>query len=141
MRPNRRNCLKSIIFSIFVIFISLLFFTTCAKKEDSQSVVQEEPTSYGSIKVFDFSKSITIGNISWLLIDRRGRPSDNVELILKMIDEFKKKNPNIQVVRWQIEKTQSSETRSDRIHGIWIDWIDKKDLANPAPERTTNEIP
>ncbi len=105
---------KSLLFALGVAIL-LLALVSCAGEKPS--VVNPSTTQVA----YDFSAVVTVGNRSFIPINKVGKPSDNPSLILNILKEFEKEHPGIEIVDWKIEKEQDSYSASDKIFGIWVD--------------------
>ncbi len=86
------------------------------------SVVQEQEGSEKEVLLkYDAANVVTLGNHSYIQVNRDWRPADCPYTILKILDCFEKTHPELEVISWHIEKQQDSKTTSDYTFGIWVD--------------------
>lgn len=105
-------------FSHFALLAILtLGLVACEKRDPEPSVMPETITV---VKDPDFSKTKTIGNHSYLPINRVGSPDDMIFDILAVLAAFEKSHPDIKVTGWAIEKQQQARDTIPRVFGLWI---------------------
>ncbi|GEM_PF-5027613 len=102
----------------FAVFLAIGLYAYRIENPN-QTTLQEKPSL-----VYDHT--MTLGNHSYVPINRSGRPADNVEFVLKTLKEFEDAHPELEIVNKQIEKQQRSGQgsiypASDYIFGIWVD--------------------
>lgn len=70
---------------------------------------------------FDDSAVTTIGNHSYIPINRDGAPVNMVKDILRMKQAFESAHPELTVDGWSIEKAQVSQGATWYVYGLWAD--------------------
>ncbi|MCK6463105.1 MAG: hypothetical protein L6Q29_04815 [Candidatus Pacebacteria bacterium] len=69
----------------------------------------------------------TVGNHSYVVINKDGRPSDRPVEILEILSDFERLNPDKEITGWSIEKQQTAYGFVyNYIYGLWIDHKPKK---------------
>ena len=63
---------------------------------------------------------ITVGNHAYLPINIDGRPDDHVREILRTLESFEQKHPELEIISWNIEKQQNALATPAYIRGIWV---------------------
>lgn len=127
---KRRSKIMKKALSFFSICIILLLATACTSISDdtnNRSVLKEK-----SDITTDFSSATTIGNNTYIPINKSGSPDEFVWEILGIIQNFEKEHPDLKVENWKIEKNQHAYTTSAYIMGLWIQHSPK----NPSELKT-----
>lgn len=103
--------MKSIVYVASVIFL-LISMEGCAVDPELTVVEVDIPTM--------ISNTITVGDNSYIPINLRGRPSEMVDIILKVVNQFKVNHPELIINNWTIEKEQNAHGVRARVFGLWI---------------------
>lgn len=111
---------------ILLIFIFSILFYGCEvyHRESSVELYPPNPPPGKKSQVeisFNKDKVITIGNHSYIPLNLAGDPDEYAEVILNVLKQFESAHPEFEISDWKIEKQQSTEDRTDRIFGLWID--------------------
>lgn len=68
----------------------------------------------------DFSSVETVGNHSYLPINRGVNADSMASEILRMLDAFEKFHPELKVTSWSIEKQQDAYLTGRYVYGLWV---------------------
>ena len=113
------------IFSFGIPIATLIFLATLAGScsasngPGDSSVIDDSPEA--TQVSYDMSSVITERNRSYIPINIAGKPSDDPSSMLRIVNAFEDAHPELEIVRWWIEKRQAAYTTSSRIYGIWVD--------------------
>lgn len=91
-------------------------FIGCSSDESS-SVINPKTT----LVSYDLSVVITVGDRSYIPINKKGEPADNPSEILLILKAFEDIHPELEIVDWKIESRQRTHGATPRIFGIWVD--------------------
>ena len=108
-------------FFIVIIVVVLFVVMGCEKSGPSvfdQAVIEQTPPVEQSLS---WSTVTTIGNHSYLPINKYGTPYDYRVEILQVLGEFEKQHLEFQVTSWSVDKQQAAHGVSSYIYGLWID--------------------
>jgi hypothetical protein len=88
--------------------------------DENQAV---EKTADGSDKIYLFNPKVgvTVGNHSYIYINKDGKPGEKAEMILLLLDSFEKAHPELEVTGWKIDKQPQAYGTPSFIFGMWID--------------------
>jgi hypothetical protein len=108
--------MKKMLVAILIV-ITLIPCSGCRKKDESTSVIQNNTT----ITEINLSTVKTKGNRSYIPLNLAGRPSDNVDLILSVLDKFEKENADKKVTTSKFSEQQNGYLVNPFTFGIWVD--------------------
>jgi len=125
--------------SLVALLTAALFTAGCGTRMTGGYEIETsaDNTRYPSVitdaGTFNFSSAKTVGNRTFIPLNVRGEPakSENVRLILDVLNEFEKAYPNLKVTDWKIEKQQYTVSAPPIIFGIWITHEPKRPARGP----------
>lgn len=102
--------------AIVCIVLSTLVVSVCSCDDSTPqpSVLNTQAAPFNSAAI------ITIGNHSYLPINKEGQPSEMVSEILQIISSFETAHPELVVENWSVEKRQSAHVVTPKVYGLWI---------------------
>lgn len=65
-------------------------------------------------------KTMTVGNSSYIEVQRRGTPDSMQHIILGLLAKFEKDHPELEVTSFNIEKQQVAHVTGSYTFGIWV---------------------
>ncbi len=107
-----------------LMLLSVIFLPACGGNKPS--VVKPSTTHVTQVTTpatYDLSVVITVGNRSWIPINRNSRPADDPSFVLHIVKAFEDAHPELEVIPggWKIEKDQDALGSRNYFYGIWID--------------------
>jgi hypothetical protein len=100
---------------LVVLLLTILYVTSCGNQKPSVIVKTNKTTN------FDFSKTVTVGNHSYVSLRISGESADHVDEILAVLDGFERAHPELRITDWRIEERPASIGLEPVIFGLWID--------------------
>jgi len=87
------------------------------------AIVEKQPAEMEKAVAFSFNPLVcrTVGNHSFVYINKDGNPWDNPTRILILLDVFEKAHPELEMTNWHIEKQQGAYITPAWVSGVWID--------------------
>ena len=86
---------------------------------------------------YDLSRIETIGNHTYIPINKGGTPALWRKDILALLSEFEQSRTNLRVTNWGVEKNQAAHMTYAFVFGLWIDHepnnVDQSYLSKDAP--------
>lgn len=114
---------------IFLLAVVLLFvgIAGCEPAEIPRSVVQSQSMEIekNTEIIFNDSNTLTVGNNSYIAINRREIPGNNPKLILEVLAKFDETHPELSVKDWKIEAYIHDRFWDGMIFGLWIHHLPK----------------
>lgn len=106
---------------LWAILALIISFTGCATKEEAareKLLFDNNETAFIDTVL---SAVETVGNFSYIPINISARPSEQSRLILKILEAFENKNPQWEIIHWQIQEQQWTTFDRFCTLGIWVD--------------------
>lgn len=128
----------SLLCALTFAFVALSTASFGCGSHASPSVLRKDRTV--DTTEYNMDVAVTIGNRSYIPINQDGAPSDNVDMILRVLGAFEKAHPELTVTDWKIEKQQKAYTTGEKIFGIWVDHRPKGKKIDKVPS-LSEEIP
>ncbi|MDI6778414.1 MAG: hypothetical protein QMD77_04470 [Patescibacteria group bacterium] len=102
---------------IFLVVFTLILMLGCSDSAPKpMSVVKTMET----LRVIDLKQVETIGNNSWIPIDKHGTPTLHRRLILQILEQFESANHHLEVISWTIDNKPYSYLVNPWVYGIWV---------------------
>ncbi len=146
----RNNDKDTALIGIIVIMLTIGAIVTITHSPKGSKKIPSEEQVYNSVlikkidesdkliyEIRDMGRVQIIGNSAYIPLNILGNPADHTTLILTVIEQFRKLQPNWEITDWKIEKQQDAHGRSAIIFGLWVDHKPKEN--NPLPVKPEKE--
>lgn len=117
--------------TILTIFALMAVFGLAGCYEEPPSVIKPTENQI----MLNSSNVTTVGNNSWIAVNKAGVVTENARLILVIIDTFEKAHPELFILNYEIESRHLSYGGFPQIFGIWVHHRPKTTTELEAPSQ------
>ena len=100
--------------------LQLLLVTGCSQEQEKKVSVMSGVNRPAPTESFNMDVVTTIGNYSYIPINKDYTPPDKIVEILGVVDAFEKKHPALEVKHWVLDDRQNGYRMHSYIYGIWV---------------------